>query len=87
MAGADALLLLDVYPAGEAPIPGADSDSLARELQQRGAAPVRAAGAEQWFPALLETLRPGDVLLTMGAGSIEGWAAQLPAQFARQEAS
>ena len=84
---ADALLLLDVYPAGEAPIPGADSDSLARALEHLGAQPVRAAGGEQLFPALLEILRPGDVLLTMGAGSIEGWAAQLPAQFTQREAS
>lgn len=84
---ADALLLLDVYPAGEAPIPGADSDSLARALEHMGTQPVRAAGGEQLFPALLEILRPGDVLLTMGAGSIEGWAAQLPAQFTQREAS
>ena len=84
---ADVLLLLDVYSAGEAPIPGADSDSLARALEHRGVQPVRAAGGEQLFPALLEILRPGDVLLTMGAGSIEGWAAQLPAQFTQREAS
>ena len=84
---ADALLLLDVHPAGEAPIPGADSDSLARALEHRGVRPARAAGGEQLFPALLEILRPGDVLLTMGAGSIEGWAAQLPAQFTQREAS
>ena len=84
---ADALLLLDVYSAGEAPIPGADSDSLARALEQQGARPVRAAGGERMFPALLEILRPGDMLLTMGAGSIEGWAAQLPAQFTQAEAS
>ena len=87
LAQADALLLLDVYPAGEAPIPGADSDSLARALEQKGIRPARAAGGEQLFPALLDLLRPGDLLLTMGAGSIETWAAQLPAQFTRREAS
>ena len=87
LAQADALLLLDVYPAGEVPIPGADSDSLARALEQKGARAARAAGGEQLFPALLDLLRPGDLLLTMGAGSIETWAAQLPAQFARREAS
>ena len=87
LAQADVLLLLDVYPAGEAPIPGADSDSLARELEQKGASPARAAGGEQLFPALLDLLSPGDLLMTMGAGSIETWAAQLPAQFAQREAS
>ena len=87
LAQADALLLLDVYPAGEAPIPGADSDSLARALEQKGIRPARAAGGEQLFPALLDLLRPGDLLLTMGAGSIETWAAQLPAQFTQREAS
>ncbi len=87
LGAADAVLLLDVYPAGEASIPGADSDSLARALEQQGARPIRAAGGEQWVPALRELLHPGDVLLTLGAGSIEGWAAQLPTQFARREAS
>ena len=87
LAQAEALLLLDVYPAGEAMVPGADSDSLARELERIGARPARAATDEQLFPVLQDLLRPGDLLLTMGAGSIEAWAAQLPAQFAQREAS
>lgn len=87
LGGADVLLLLDVYPAGEAPIPGADSDALARALEAQGIHPARAASGEQMFPALLDILCPGDVLLTMGAGSIEAWAAQLPAQFTQREAS
>ena len=87
LAQADAVLLLDVYPAGEAPIPGADSDALGRELERAGLRPARAAGGEELFPVLRDLLRPGDLLLTMGAGSIETWAAQLPAQFTQKEAS
>ncbi len=83
---AEALLLLDVYPAGEAPIAGADSDTLARALEREGIHPARAADGEQLIAALRELLRPGDVLLTMGAGSIERWAARLPEQLAWAEA-
>ena len=83
----DALLLLDVYAAGESPIPGADSDSLARTLERAGHAVARAGSAEQLFPALLDILRPGDVLLTMGAGNIGHHATRLPAQFTQAEAS
>lgn len=82
----EVLLLLDVYPAGEAPIAGADSDTLARALEQEGMRPARAADGEQMIAALRELLRPGDVLLTMGAGSIEQWAARLPEQLAWAEA-
>ncbi len=87
LARADALLLLDVYPAGEAPILGADSDSLARALEKMGGEVARAAGEEELVPALRALARPGDLLLTMGAGSIESWAARLPARFAQRSAS
>ena len=87
LARADALLLLDVYPAGETPIPGADSDALARALERTGARVARASDDERAFSALLDLSRSGDLLLTMGAGSIENWAARLPEWFARKEAS
>ncbi len=79
LAGVDQLLLLDVYPAGEAPIPGADSRALARGLRQRGALdPVVADAAE--LPLLLERiLAPGDVLIAQGAGDIGALARRLVA--------
>ena len=87
LGGADELLLLDVYPAGEAPLPGADSDALARSLTAAGAPPARAADEAGMHARLAALLAPGDVLLTMGAGSIEQWAAALPERLARRRAA
>jgi UDP-N-acetylmuramate--alanine ligase len=67
----DALVLLEVYSAGEDPIPGADSRSLCRSIRQRGRLdPVfvpDAAGAVELLPGIL---RPGDFLLVQGAGNV-----------------
>lgn len=68
MGQADVVVLADVYPAGEAPIAGADSAALAgamRPLQPTLVGPVAAMPQ-----ALRDTCRGGDVLLCMGAGSI-----------------
>jgi UDP-N-acetylmuramate--alanine ligase len=74
----DVLILLDVYPAGEEPIPGADSRSLTRSIRQRGQVePVFAEGVEQ-VPALLRDLAgEGDVVITQGAGDIGRLAREL----------
>ncbi|GAB4357809.1 MAG: UDP-N-acetylmuramate--L-alanine ligase [Methylohalobius crimeensis] len=74
----DEALLLDVYPAGEAPIPGVDSAALAEALAARGRAPKMLESLETVPAALMEVLRPGDVVMTMGAGSIGQLAAALP---------
>lgn len=76
----EVLLLLPVYPAGEAPLAGADSTALQRGLQQAAAMPVHlAADLPGMLQALAATLHSGDVLITMGAGSI----GQLPAALAQ----
>lgn len=76
---ADALLLADVYPAGEAPIEGADSRALARGIRARKAVePVVVGKVAEMPQALGAILRPDDVLLVMGAGDIS----QLPGLFA-----
>jgi UDP-N-acetylmuramate--alanine ligase len=62
---ADCALLAEVYPAGEAPIEGADSQALARALALPPPLPV-----EQLAQAIIARARGGDVVLTMGAGSI-----------------
>lgn len=74
----DVLVLLEVYPAGEAPIPGADSRSLCRSIRHRSALdPVYAAGIDA-APGLLRNLvRPGDIILTQGAGSVGNLARTL----------
>jgi UDP-N-acetylmuramate--alanine ligase len=74
----DALLMLDVYAAGEEPIPGADSRSLCRSIRLRGQVePIFVEKPEQVAEALKSVLRPGDVLLTQGAGNIGAIAAEL----------
>lgn len=73
----DLLLLMEVYPAGEEPIPGADSRSLCRSIRQRGVEPVFVDGPEDVADVLRNVLQPGDLLLTQGAGNITHLAHQL----------
>ena len=78
LGGADALLLAEVYPAGETPIVAADARALARALRVAGKVePVFVESIEQMPAAILAAARPGDVVITMGAGSIGGVPARL----------
>jgi UDP-N-acetylmuramate--alanine ligase len=71
LAGVDALLLADVYPAGEAPIIAADGRSLARAVRVAGKTePVFVETIAEMPDAIRKAARAGDVVLTMGAGSI-----------------
>jgi UDP-N-acetylmuramate--alanine ligase len=75
---ADALLLADVYAAGEAPIVAADGRSLARALRVAGGVePVFVEDVAEMPEAIRRAAQDGDVVLTMGAGSIGNVAAQL----------
>jgi len=75
---ADALVLADVYPAGEAPIVAADGRTLARALRVAGKIdPVFVDSAAQMAAAVRAVVRDGDVVVTMGAGSIAGLAPDL----------
>ncbi len=70
-AGVDLLLLTEIYPASESPIPGVSGQSLAQAIRQVTSTPVRFFedfGSMQ--AALGEILQPGDLFLTLGAGSI-----------------
>jgi UDP-N-acetylmuramate--alanine ligase len=72
----DALVLTEVYPAGEAPIAGADAKSLARAIRTRGRVdPVVVNAAAELAAVLTDVLQDGDLVLLMGAGDI-GAAAQ-----------
>ncbi|MFT4179834.1 MAG: UDP-N-acetylmuramate--L-alanine ligase [Thermomonas sp.] len=78
LSGVDALVLTEVYPAGEAPIAGADAKSLARSIRTRGRVdPVVVGGASELRETLAGVLRDGDLLLLMGAGDIGAAAQQL----------
>ena len=75
---ADAVLLAEVYPAGEAPIVAADARSLARAMRVTGKVePVFVEDIAQMAAAIRRVAQDGDVVLTMGAGSISGVPAQL----------
>lgn len=76
--GCDAVLLSEVYAAGEAPIVAADGRSLARALRVAGQMePVFVEKIADMPQIILSNVRDGDVLLSMGAGSIGGVPAQL----------
>ncbi|RUO26619.1 UDP-N-acetylmuramate--L-alanine ligase [Aliidiomarina minuta] len=76
----DALLLLEVYGAGEEAVPGADSRSLCRSLRQRGALePVYIKQPDQVAEVLADIIEPGDLVLTQGAGNVGALARQLHA--------
>jgi len=69
----DALLLADVYAAGEAPIVAADARALARALRVAGKVePLFVEDIADMPARVLEVAREGDVVITMGAGSIGG---------------
>jgi len=71
LSGADVLLLAEVYPAGEPPIVAADGRSLARAIRVAGKAePVFVENIGDMAADIRKVVRPGDVVLTMGAGSI-----------------
>ncbi len=81
LGGADALLLSEVYAAGEAPIVAADARSLARALRVAGRIePLFIEEVEALPQAIVDCARDGDVVLCMGAGSIGGVPAQLAAR-------
>ncbi|HTZ03886.1 MAG TPA: UDP-N-acetylmuramate--L-alanine ligase [Xanthobacteraceae bacterium] len=80
---ADAVIVANVYPAGEAPIPGVDRDSLVAGLRTHGHRNVVALdGPEKLAPLIAGMAQPGDYVACVGAGSITQWAYALPGELA-----
>jgi len=74
----DALLLAEVYPAGEQPIVAADGRALARAIRVAGKVePVFVEVIGDMPAAIVQAAQPGDVVITMGAGSIGAVPGQL----------
>ncbi|MCW8832728.1 MAG: UDP-N-acetylmuramate--L-alanine ligase, partial [Colwellia sp.] len=74
----DCLFLLDVYSAGEAPVPTADSKSLARSIRQRGQIePVYVSDVDKLPELLAAQLKDNDMVITQGAGNIGAVARSL----------
>lgn len=81
---ADALLLTEVYPAGEAPIVAADGRALTRAVRVAGKVePVFVETVEDLPAAILAAVRDGDVVMTMGAGSVGGVPGKLVREMQR----
>ena len=71
--GADRIVLTDIYAAGEPPIAGITAERLAESIRARVAAPVELVPAVADVPAAVARLATaGDLVLTLGAGSIGG---------------
>ncbi len=80
----DVLVLMDVYAATEEPIAGADGRSLARSIRLRGQVdPIFVSEEEDVATTLKNILKDGDVLLTLGAGSIGAISSNLPRKLAK----
>jgi UDP-N-acetylmuramate--alanine ligase len=73
LAAADYVVLTDIYSAGEDPIDGVTLDALAAAIRRTAKGTVEVVPrVEDVAPALVRAARPGDVVLTLGAGSIGG---------------
>ncbi len=79
LAGVDALIVTEVYAAGEAPLAGADGKAICRAVRIHGRVePIYLEKVEQLAETLKPIVRDGDLIVTMGAGSIGAVAAELP---------
>ena len=78
---ADAVIVADVYPAGEQPIAGADRDHLIAGMRARGHRNVVALESSEKLASLVKAMaKPGDYVVCLGAGNITQWAYALPAE-------
>ena len=84
---ADVVYVAPVYPAGEQPIEGIDSEALVAGLRARGhREAMTIAGPGELARELAATLQPGDTVVCLGAGDVTKWAAGLADAIAEQGA-
>jgi UDP-N-acetylmuramate--alanine ligase len=78
---ADAVLVADVYSAGEAPIEGVSAEALVQGMRERGHRHVEyMPDPKQLAQQVAPMVRPGDLVVCLGAGSITYWAQSLPGE-------
>jgi UDP-N-acetylmuramate--alanine ligase len=83
LGAADEIVLTDIYPAGERPIEGITLDALARAVRATSATPLHVIPALEEIPGRVAALaRPGDLVITLGAGSIAGVGDRILARLA-----
>jgi UDP-N-acetylmuramate--alanine ligase len=80
---ADAVIVADVYPAGEAPIAGVDKQALAMAINAHGHRCALVLPSPDKLAGIVHELaKPGDYVIFLGAGSITQWAYALPGELA-----
>jgi UDP-N-acetylmuramate--alanine ligase len=78
---ADSVIVADVYPAGEAPIEGADKKSLTAAIAAHGHRHALALPSPEKLAPLVHSIaKPGDFVILLGAGTITQWAYALPGE-------
>ncbi|QPC44886.1 UDP-N-acetylmuramate--L-alanine ligase [Kaustia mangrovi] len=83
---AHTVVVAPVYPAGEAPIEGADHNALLEGLRARGHRhALKIDGPEELAATIRDIAQPGDIVVCLGAGSITQWAHALPGELAGAE--
>ncbi|MBI4184761.1 MAG: UDP-N-acetylmuramate--L-alanine ligase [Proteobacteria bacterium] len=81
---ADTVIVADIYPAGESPIPGVTREALVEGIRERGHRRVLPLARREDLAATVDGVaKPGDLVVCLGAGSITQWANELPAELAR----
>jgi len=84
LSDADALIITEIYSAGEEHIVGADGRALCAAVRARGRVnPVFVEDLKELNACILDVIEQGDVLLTLGAGSIGSIAEKLPEALAK----
>jgi UDP-N-acetylmuramate--alanine ligase len=78
---ADTVIIADVYPAGEAPIPGVDKEALALAINAHGHRHAIALPSPEKLAGIVHGIaKPGDYVVLLGAGNITQWAYALPGE-------
>jgi UDP-N-acetylmuramate--alanine ligase len=85
LASADEVVLTDIYAASEEPIPGITVEALAAAINTTRTTPAHVVRLELMATALADLARPGDLVITLGAGSIGGVAAAVVAELERRQ--
>jgi len=84
---ADTVMVAPVYPAGEDPIEGINSEALVQHIRSGGHRDARfLAGPQAIAPAISELAKPGDYVVFLGAGNITQWAYALPKELGGEAA-
>ena len=85
---ADTVFVADVYPAGEAPIPGVDKTALAAAINAHGHRHAEGFSSPDQIAGLVRGVAsPGDYVIFLGAGNITQWAYALPGELAALDAA